>query len=220
MRVAPYRFLRAGCRAHMVPGDLRSRILPGRRADRAGAAEHSARTWARVTVRADRLRKRGPGGSLRGRKVRTVEGTPGGLILSYLPEGSADIGEVNVSASIPPFAGAARGYFNDGDLRAFAEAIDVYPLPPGARPELRTGLGEQETIGLAVSQVTSRGQLAVAIHLAVVDLDRYSPTSGTVFDARMLLLTSYQAVRDFAADLRSAVQAQGGTAFLRIEELS
>lgn len=154
------------------------------------------------------------------RKVRSVEGAPRGLTVTYQPEGSTGIGEVEVSASVPPFAGAGLGYANDDDLRAFAEAIGAYPLPDGARPALTTGLDDQETVGLSVFQVTSRGQLAVAVHLAAIDLDRNSPTSGIVSDAHMLLLTSHQALHDFATELVSAVEAHGGTARLSIDEFS
>jgi hypothetical protein len=149
-----------------------------------------------------------------------VDAGSGGLTVTYRPEGSAGIGELEVSARIPPFAGAALGYCNDGDLRAFAEALDVYPLPAGARPALTTGVDGQETVGLTVCQLTSRGQLAVAVHLADIDLDQSSPTSGAVSSARMILLTSYQALHDFAGELRAAVEAQGGTARLPVDELS
>lgn len=150
--------------------------------------------------------------------MRSVEGAPRGLTVTYQPEGSAGIGEVEVSASVPPFAGAGLGYVNDDDLRAFAGAISAYPLPDGARPALTTGVDDQETVGLTIFQVTSRGQLAVAVHLAVIDLDRHSPTSGTVSDAHMLLLTSYQALHDFATELVSAMEAHGGTARLPITD--
>jgi hypothetical protein len=90
--------------------------------------------------------------------VRSVERAPGELTVTYRPEGSAGIGEVAVSASVPPFAGAGLGYVNDGDLSTFAEAISAYPLPDGAHPALTTGLDDQETLGLTVSQITSRGQ--------------------------------------------------------------
>jgi hypothetical protein len=154
------------------------------------------------------------------RRVRSVDGVPRGLTVTYQPEGSAGIGEIGVSASVPPFGGASVGYLNDDDLRAFAEVISVYPLPDEARPALITDLGGQETIGLTVFQVTSRGQLAVAIHLAVIDLDHSSATSGAVSDAHMLLLTSYQALHDFATELVAAIDAHGGTARLPIEEFS
>jgi hypothetical protein len=36
----------------------------------------------------------------------------------------------------------------------------------------------------------------------------------------MILPTSYQALHDFAAELRSAVEAQGGIAHLLIDQLS
>jgi hypothetical protein len=149
-----------------------------------------------------------------------VDADLGGLTVTYRREGSAGIGVLQVSARVPPFAGAALGYFNDDDLRAFAESLDVYPLPPRARPELTSGVGDQETVGLRVSQITSRRQLAVAVHLADIDLDQNSPTSGAVSGVRMILPTSYQALHDFAAELRSAVEAQGGIAHLLIDQLS
>jgi hypothetical protein len=51
-------------------------------------------------------------------------------------------------------------------------------------------------------------------------LDRNSPTRGTVSDAHMLLLTSYQALHDFATELVSAMEMFGGTARLPIDEFS
>ena len=135
-----------------------------------------------------------------------------GLTATYQPEGSAGLGKVQVSASVPPFAGTACGYFNDDNLRAFATDISAYPLADGARPQLSAGLDNQETVGLTVFQVTSRGQLGVHIHLAAIDHDAHSPTSGIASSAHMLLLTSYNALQHFAADLRAAVDQQGGSA--------
>ena len=76
----------------------------------------------------------------------------------------------------------------------------AYPLADGARPQLSAGLDNQETVGLTVFQVTSRGQLGVHIHLAAIDHDAHSPTSGIASSAHMLLLTSYNALQHFAAD--------------------
>ena len=90
-----------------------------------------------------------------------MEINPDGLTVTYEPEGSAGLGKLEVSASVPPFAGTACGYFNDDDLRAFTAGISAYPLPDGARPQLSAGLEDQETVGLGVYQVTSR-----AIHVS------------------------------------------------------
>ena len=54
----------------------------------------------------------------------------------------------------------------------------------------------------------------------MIDDDRHSPTSGMVSSARMLMLTSYNALQEFAADLRAAVDVQGGTARLPIDKLA
>jgi hypothetical protein len=149
-----------------------------------------------------------------------VEEQRGGLTVTYQPEGSAGIAELRVQARVPPFAGAATGYFNDDDLRAFAAAISAYPLPAEAHSRLTAGLGDQETVGLEVAQVTSRGQLAVTIHLAVTDPGPYPYLTPTAAGARMVLLTSYQALHDFAAALLAAIDAQGGTARLPADELA
>jgi hypothetical protein len=143
-----------------------------------------------------------------------------GLTLTYEPEGSAGLGKLQVSAAVPPFAGTASGYFNDDTLRTFVTDITAYPLPAGARPQLSAGLDDQETVGLTVFQVTNRGQLGVKIHLAVIDHDPHSPTSGTASSARMLLLTSYHALQNFAAELQAAVDQQEGNAHLPIDELA
>ena len=72
-----------------------------------------------------------------GVKFGSVVEASGGLIVRYQPEGSLGICELEVRASVPPFAGAARGYFNDDNLRAFVTAISVYPLGDG--PVLNSG---------------------------------------------------------------------------------
>ena len=101
-----------------------------------------------------------------------------------------------MQARVPPFAGLPPAIFNDDDLRAFAAAISAYPLPRGVHPGLTSGLDDQETVGLEVAQVTGRGQLAVAIHLAITSSGLCPPLDRTVADARMVLLTSYQALHD------------------------
>ena len=150
----------------------------------------------------------------------SVEQVHDGLTVTYHPEGSLGIGQLAVWASVPPFAGAALGYFNDDDLRSFAADISAYPLPDGSRPQVTAGHGGQETVGLKVSQISGRGQLGVEVRLAVIDIDDHSPTTGSVSSVRMLLLTSYQALHDFAAGLLTVVDTQGGTAHLPIDKLT
>jgi hypothetical protein len=60
-----------------------------------------------------------------------VEQLPGGLTVTYGPEGSAGIAELQVRAGVPPFAGAATGYFDDEDVGAFASAISASPPDTG-----------------------------------------------------------------------------------------
>ncbi|WP_147287890.1 hypothetical protein [Nocardia pseudobrasiliensis] len=142
-----------------------------------------------------------------------------GLAVTYQPEGSFGIGELLVSARVPPFAGAAVGYFNDTDLRGWAHALQAYPWKSDARLRISASLGDQETVDLVAYVVTNRGQLAVSAHLATVDIDDHSPTVGTVTEARVLIPTSYQAIGTFARALASAIADGGGTARLNVDRL-
>ncbi|MBF6062026.1 hypothetical protein IU500_19245 [Nocardia terpenica] len=142
-----------------------------------------------------------------------------GLAVTYQPEGSLGICELHVSACVPPFAGAAVGYFNDPDLRDWARALQTYPWKRDARIRVSAAVGDQETVSLAAFVVTGRGQLAVAVHLAVIDGDDHSPTLGIVTETRLLVPTSYQAVATFAHDLAAAIANTGGTAHLGIDRL-
>jgi hypothetical protein len=56
-----------------------------------------------------------------------------------------------VQARVPPFAGAAVGYFNDNDLHAVAAAIAAYPLRERRASGLTSGPGDQGTAGLEVA---------------------------------------------------------------------
>ncbi|WP_069161148.1 hypothetical protein [Nocardia altamirensis] len=144
---------------------------------------------------------------------------PEGLTVTYQPEGLFGIGEVLVSAVVSPFAGAAVGYFNDTDLREWAHALQVYPWKSDARLRISASSGGQETVDLVAYVVTRRGQLAVATHLATVDIDDHSPTAGTVTEARILVPTSYQAIGTFGHELASAIADGGGKARLNVDRL-
>ena len=151
--------------------------------------------------------------------VSTVSETSTGLTVVYRPEGSEDVGELHVTASVPPFAGAAVGYFNDSDILEWLGCLRAYPWTTGARQEISAAVGDQETVNLSAFVVTSRGQLGVAVHLAVLDYDAHSPTVGAVSETRLLVLTSYEAIRNFADELADAIAKSGGTAHLAIDEL-
>ncbi|MFF3223059.1 hypothetical protein ACFYV7_09705 [Nocardia suismassiliense] len=142
-----------------------------------------------------------------------------GLAVTYQPEGSFGIGELLVSARVLPFAGAAVGYFNDTDLQEWTHALQAYPWESDARLRISASLGDQKSVDLVAYVVTNRGQLAVAAHLATVDIDDHSPTAGTVTEARILIPTSYQAIGTFARDLASAIADGGGTARLNVDRL-
>ncbi|MCM6775930.1 hypothetical protein NDR87_17185 [Nocardia sp. CDC159] len=143
-----------------------------------------------------------------------------GLAVTYRPEGLIGMGELHVSACVPPFAGAAVGYFSDSVLQEWVRALQTYPWKRDARFRVSAALGDHETVDLAAFVVTGRGQLAVAVHLAVIDSDARSPTADTVTETRLLIPTSYQAISTFAHDLATAITSAGGTAHLNIDRLA
>ncbi|GAA5100221.1 hypothetical protein [Nocardia iowensis] len=142
-----------------------------------------------------------------------------GLAVTYQPEEIIGVGELHVSACVPPFAGAAVGYFNDSDLQEWVSALQIYPWKRDARIRVSADLGDHETVDLAAFVLTGRGQLAVAVHLAMIDIDAHSPTAATVTETRLLVPTSYQAISTFAHDLAAAIANAGGTAHLDIDRL-
>jgi hypothetical protein len=149
-----------------------------------------------------------------------VSEAPEGLSITYAPEGLEGLGELRVAARANPFAGATVGYVNNDDLLAWTRALDRYPWPDDERPQISSGLGDRETLNLTAFTVTRRGQLAIAVHVATVDIDGGSPTVGTVSESRLLVLTSYEAVRRFAKNLAEAVAKGGGAAQLDVEVLA
>lgn len=143
-----------------------------------------------------------------------------GLTVTYLPEGTEGLGELHVSAATKTFSGTAVGYVDDAALLDWTTALRAYPWSKDARMRVSFALGEQETLGLTAFVVTERGQLAVEVHLADVDTDSHSPTFGAVHEARLLVLTTYEAVQRFAENLAEAVTGAGGSAHLDVEELA
>ncbi|GAA4117729.1 hypothetical protein GCM10022415_15920 [Knoellia locipacati] len=149
-----------------------------------------------------------------------MTGAAEGLTVAYRAEGLEGLGELHVSARATPFAGASVGYVNDADLLDWTRSLLVYPWSTTARPQISSALGDQKTLNLTAFTVTGRGQLAVSVHLATVDTDAHSPTTGTVSEARLLVLTTYEAVHRFANDLAAAISNAGGSAHLDLEELA
>lgn len=143
-----------------------------------------------------------------------------GLTVAYRPEGLEGLGELHVSACATPFAGAAVGYVNDDEVLKWTRLLLRYPWPEDARPQIWSGLGEQETLSLTAFAVTGRGQLGVAVHLATVEEDSHSPTHRTLSEVRLLVLTTYEAVHRFATELAAAVANAGGSATLHAEQLA
>jgi hypothetical protein len=113
------------------------------------------------------------------------------------------------------------GSFNDDDLLAFAAAITACPLPERRLSGLTSGPGGQGTGGLDVAQVIGGGQLAAALRTAITSSGAHlAGEARAAAGSRMVLLNICRALRDFAAPLLAAVEANGGTARLLADELS
>jgi hypothetical protein len=76
---------------------------------------------------------------------------------------------------------------------------------------------DQEHVGLSVRQVTSKGQIAVAVHLAGETWPDTRP--GSVPDVRLELLGTYERLRRFGGHLAEVVEGELASAVLEEEHL-
>jgi hypothetical protein len=127
-----------------------------------------------------------------------------GWLIVRLEPYEAGSGLLKVEATVGGFSGVGEGYLANDDVRAFAERLAVYPL--SADPvALATGYGrtaqdlDQETVRIEAHPVGRLGQLGVAVHLATASWPGDRPEAQR--DVRFEVLTSYEAVRRFAAAL-------------------
>lgn len=115
-------------------------------------------------------------------------------------------GIVGVEVRSSGFAGESGAWFTDNDLLGFAEQLHVYPL---ADQQVRLSSGYEtddgidEHVGLTVRAAGRRGAIAVTAHLATpADQVDHDYPAGSV---RVEVLTSYEALGRFAAEIRNLV---------------
>jgi hypothetical protein len=132
-------------------------------------------------------------------------------------------GELTVDACTPTgFAGLGTAWFNSSAVAAFAERLFEYPL--GDAPiELAGGrgpIGENSIqVGLAVYEVGGKGQVGIGIELARKPWDSPAMRPREQHRAAFEVLTTYQRLSEFAADLRHLLQGNIDVAEIGGEEL-
>lgn len=133
-------------------------------------------------------------------------------------------GELAVDVRFRDFSGSSAAWFHEHELLAFTDQLCGFPLAEddpvrvagGYWSQERSGELAEEHVSLSVLPSGRRGQLEVTAHVATPsDYGRL----GAV-DARVVLPTTYEALRRFAGELRLVVRGQAPEARLDVEELA
>jgi hypothetical protein len=142
-----------------------------------------------------------------------------GLVLRYDYRDTDGTGELGAEVRFGGFAGASSAWFSDEDLLTFADQLTTYPLGDSVF-DISGGYGSdedfEERVGLTARAVGLRGQVGVVAHLAVPAEHPTYPGSS-LSEVRVEVLTSYEALGRFSAELRSLVAGTADTARLDAE---
>ena len=143
------------------------------------------------------------------------------LAIRHQPDGLQDVGALSVRAAAKGFGGTSLAYFNDSEVLRFAEQLATYPLPPDSSFAIRSGGTPpggafDEHVALEVFPVDSRGQVAIAVHLAEQWPDRTASRS----EVRIELLTTYERLGQFSRDLARVVRGELQEAMIEGEVLA
>lgn len=144
-----------------------------------------------------------------------------GLVLRYEYRDDDETGVLGVEVRFAGFAGASSAWFSDEDLLGFADRLLTYPLGD-SEFGVSGGYGRdedfEERVGLTARAVGGRGQVGVVAHLAsAAEHPTYSGTS--LSEVRVEVLTSYEALGRFSAELRRLVEGTADEARLDAEVL-
>jgi hypothetical protein len=145
------------------------------------------------------------------------------LTVRYQPD-AADVGlgHLKVAAQANGFGGVSEVWSGEDQLLALASRLEAYPLPADDPPSIsmcyrRPDRVDEEYLGLTFRPVGPRGQVGVEVHLAESPETRGRP--GFVCDVRLELLTTYERLGRFTADLTRVVRAELDEARLEGERL-
>ena len=142
-------------------------------------------------------------------------------MLRYEYRDTDGTGELGAEVRFGGFAGASSAWFSDEDLMSFADRLTTYPLGD-SEFSVSGGYGHdeafEERVGLTARAVGGRGQVGVVVHLA-------SPTEHPTYpgsslrEVRVEVLTSYEALGQFSAELRRLVAGTADEAQLDAQVL-
>lgn len=132
-------------------------------------------------------------------------------------------GELIVEVFAPPFAGASSAWFHVAQLVEFATRLgDAYPLSAGKPLRLLGGVWgegtsglEQVHVGLTFYPLGGRGVVACKVDLLLPSRSEAHREACLEIE----LLTSYEAVRDFARGLSSIARGESQEAVLECAEV-
>ena len=146
------------------------------------------------------------------------------LTVTYQPD-TDGTGKLTMQVAAGLYSGIGAAWFRERQLVEFACRLgEVYPLPPEGLPALRGGysrsseppMSERTEVGLRFYPIGPLGAIGCRVELA---------TSGDSMeqwgrDARVSveLVTSYEALRNFARALDATVRGQAGEAVLEAHE--
>ena len=150
------------------------------------------------------------------RMIERTGDTEDGLTVTHEPEGSLDICLLRVTARANEFAGSSSAYFNDSAVLEFATRLAGFPLPKGEPVGISGGAGDEEYVGIEASPAGHFGQVSVVVHLA----DPWpSRVRNARSDVRLEILTTYERMLQFSADLARVVTGEIAEARLGHEQL-
>ncbi len=149
---------------------------------------------------------------------------PGLLVARFSGPDEDGIGELQVLARANGFGGRGSAWFMASDVLQFAEQLSAFPLPD-APPEIVGGYGgtdskqlPHETLRLEVRWISSRGQLAVRIHLATMVWPNNPPDPGG--EATFEIFTTHEQLRQFGIELAQVARGKASVARLRGDRLA
>jgi hypothetical protein len=149
------------------------------------------------------------------------------LRLRFLDDGDGT-GKLMARAEADGFSGESGAYFNVEKLKEFAEALNVFPLPPeDHRRSIASGFGSkedhtklaQEHLGISVYLVSAhRGYVGIQVRMAteVRPGTRQESTKQAVVE----ILTTYEPLSTFSRDLLSVLHGSLNEAVVEGENLS
>jgi hypothetical protein len=149
------------------------------------------------------------------------------LRLHFLDDGDGT-GKLMAWAAADGFSGESGAYFNVEELKEFAEALQVFPLPPDdPRRSIAGGFGSkeghnklgQEHLGISVYLANpQRGYVGIQVRMATAVWPDTRPESKK--QAVVEILATYEPLSKFSKDLLSVLHGSLKEAVIEGESLT